>query len=126
MSGLNPAGEKDMNFADLSQSQKGVFAFRVVVGFCSLLGTGLMTIILSYVMSANAQLEQQSKDIAQIKWEIPAMKATTAADKVELIRQIANLEDRIRDNRNLDEEDRKELNRLSLEIAVIQQKLKMP
>lgn len=110
----------------ISDPKKGMAAYRAVVGVCSLLGTIGISIIIGYAKSADSKLSRIDGDVAQIKWEIPVIKRDQQSDKMEMLRQIHNMEQRLQSLRDLYDTGSSENNKLKTDVALLKQKAQIP
>lgn len=124
---------KDMNADAITNNAKITLIWRSLSTLASLL---LVTGVGVVVNNSNAadqkqnkiieKLDNTSSDVAQIKWELPVIKKTAETDKIEVLRQIQNIEDRLKSMRETREMDRKDIALLMTELAVIKQQLNRP
>lgn len=82
---------------DMTASQKGTFAYRVVAGALLAVATYIGGKVLGYsersdqkMNSVNKTIMGIDRDVSQIKWELPLIKSTMAEDKKAVQLQIAN------------------------------------
>lgn len=122
-----------MTMSDISNNAKITVIWRACIAVLGLLSTVGVAMVLSYVASANTKqdlivdkLDETQSDVAQIKWELPVIKETAKNDKVEILKMIQNLEDRLQSIRNLRDGDSKEIGELRITIALLKQKLQLP
>lgn len=116
-----------MNMSDLiPDAKKGIAVYRIMVGFCSIIMTILVTAIFGYAKSADAKLTTTSSNVDKIMWELPVIKETAKSDKAETLRQIENMEQRIQSIRTLRDGDSSELHKLKTDVALLKQKAQIP
>lgn len=112
----------DDMFNDLTSGQKGVIAFRGGLAVLTVSSTVIGGLILGYVREARVQLTDQSKDIAQIKFEIPEIKQGRKDDKALLMGQISDARDDIKTTRESIDGIRREVSDIQVKQAVLEQK----
>lgn len=116
-----------MNMSDLiPDTKKGVAVYRVGIALCSIVTTALVGIISTYVIKADAKLTLTSTNVERLMWELPVIKETAKADKLEILRQIENMEHRIQSMRSLRDGDSSEINKLKTDVALLKQKTQLP
>lgn len=99
----------------LTSKQKVEWTFRIIMLTLTGIGGLIAMAVLGYVKSAANTLTQVDKDITQIKFELPIIKNTIAADKIALQLQIEQLQSK-------GDVNSKEISDLKTEIALLRQK----
>lgn len=112
--------------SDIANSAKVTLLWRTGLGICTLITTIAGGVILGYVRSADSKLSRIDGDVAQIKWELPLIKQTQQADKADIQARIASIENQISILREAGDGRNKTIQGLTLELALLKQKLQLP
>lgn len=115
-----------ITMSDIANNAKVTLLWRAGLGICTLVTTIAGTIILGYVKSADSKLSRIDGDVAQIKWELPVIKSTQQADKVEIQSRISRIESQITTLMENGDGRNKQIQILQIEMALLKQKLQLP